>query len=91
MSSSNPQSIFRQIVPLSGHKNYMEWCRKVRAHARMAGFYEAYLGNNTTTSTDASELDKIAQREQKALGLITGTVTVTIQTELKALKVGTPA
>jgi len=52
----------------------------------LGGYYDPLIGQNTTTSTDSSEIDKINQREQKAKGLIFMTVSQPIHQELQELE-----
>lgn len=76
-----------EIPILRGQANYREWSLEIKATAKLGGFWKAILGTNTTTSTDASEIDKIEQREEKAIGLITKTVSGFLKVELHELRV----
>ena len=51
----------------------------------LGGFHGPLIGDNTTTSSEASEIDKIKQREQKAKGLILSTVSQVLKRELHGL------
>jgi hypothetical protein len=76
-----------KISPLQGQTDYRKWSLDVKATAQLGGFWKAVLGMNSTTSTEASEIDKIEQREQKAVGLITRTVAENLKVELDEYRV----
>jgi len=75
-----------RIPLLSSQAQYFDWAMQVEATAMLGGYYDPLIGQNTTTSTDASDVDKINQREQKAKGLIFMTVSQPIRRELQELK-----
>jgi len=52
-----------RIGILANQTNYASWALEVEATARLGGFWKAYLGSNTTTSTtpDAAEKDRVDQ------------------------------
>ena len=79
-----------KIPVLHGQTTYRAWSLEVQATAKMAGFWNAYLGKNLTTSTDEAIQDKYAIREQRAQGLIMKTVSITLKEELVTLAVEDP-
>ena len=85
MSSSEPN--LSTIPVLHGQTNYREWSLEVKATAQLGGFWKAIVGTNTTTSTDPSEVDKIEQREQMAVGLIMKTVSRALKADLSELQI----
>ena len=74
-----------KIPQLNSQAQYQIWSSEVTATAMLGGFYNALVGKNKTTSTDADMLDKIEQRELKAIGLILKTVSEIIREELRNL------
>jgi len=70
------------IPILMNQSNYRDWALDVSATARLGGYWKAFLGTNTTTSTDAAELDRIEQCEEKAMGLILKTSSNNLRIEL---------
>ena len=89
MTSSNID--LSKFPVLQGQQNYADWAVEVESTAMLGGFWPAFIGTNTTTTnTDATELDKIAQREWKARGLIIKTSSSVLHIELKALQTGSP-
>ncbi|KAF9645617.1 hypothetical protein BDM02DRAFT_3119960, partial [Thelephora ganbajun] len=86
MSSSTKPDL-SSIPLLTGQSNYREWSLEVKSTAQLGGFWKAILGTNKTTSTDPSDLDKFDQREEKATGLITKTVSSTLKVELAEYQV----
>ena len=76
-----------KIPVLHGQANYCKWSLEVKATAQLGGFWKAIVGDNTTISTDTSEINRIKQCEQKALGLITKTVSDVLKMELNNLQV----
>lgn len=74
-----------KIPVLSSQAQYVDWALEVTATAMIGGFYAPLTGENTTSSTEASELDKLKQREQKAKGLILRAVSPVLKKELIAL------
>lgn len=85
---SNDFSI-AEIPLLSSQAQYIDWALEIEATAMIGGFHAPLVGENTTNSTDATELDKISQREQKAKGLILKTISQELRKELVALRVST--
>ena len=76
-----------KIPVLYGQVNYCKWSLGVKATAQLGGFWKAIIGDNMTISTDTSEIYRIEQCEQKALGLITKTVSDVLKMELNVLQV----
>jgi len=71
-----------RIPILMNQSNYRDWALDVSATARLGGYWKAFLSTNTTSSTDAAELDRIEQREEKAMGLILKTSSNNLRIEL---------
>ena len=76
-----------RIGNLTNQSNYADWALEVEATARLGGFWKAYQGLNKTTSTtsDATETDRVETYEEKAVGLLLKTVSPNLHVELKAL------
>lgn len=74
---------------LTGHSNYREWALDVKVTARIGGLYEALHGINTPVTTDPKDIGVAAleSREEKAIGLITKTVSPVLKFELDEYKV----
>ena len=76
-----------KIPVLHSQMTYRAWSLEVQATAKMASFWNAYLGKNQTTSTDKAVQDKYAIHEQRAQGLIMKTISITLKEELTNLTV----
>ena len=79
-----------KIPILHGQTTYCAWSLEVQATAKMASFWNAYLGKNQTTLTDKAAQDKYAIQEQRAQGLIMKTISITLKEELANLAVKDP-
>ena len=89
MTSSNID--LSKFPVLQGQQNYADWAIEVESTTMLGSFWPAFIGTNTATiNADAAELDKIAQREWKARGLIIKTSSSVLHIELKALQTGSP-
>jgi hypothetical protein len=55
---------------------------EIEATARLGGFWGAYTGDKNARDQPAAQLDAVAQREMKAMGLIRKTVTLIIALEI---------
>ena len=76
-----------KIPVLHGQTSYREWALELRFTAQCTGCWKAILGSNTTTSSDAAEIDKVDQREFKAIGIIGKTVSSVLKVELDEYRI----
>ena len=76
-----------RIATLTNQTNYADWALEIETTARLGNFWKAYSGGNTAkiTPPDATEIDRVETREEKAVGLILKTVSPNLRVELKAL------
>ena len=85
MSELSPATI-AQLPKLEGEASYQTWSLQIKATAQCGGFWGPFIGDNTPAGSDAADIDRAAQREQKACGLMLKTVSSTIALELDALQ-----
>ena len=78
-----------KFLVLQGQQNYQDWSLEIESTAMLGGFWPAFVGSNSTASQEASEQDKVSQRELKARGLIMKTCSSTLRIELKSLNTTT--
>ena len=75
-----------QIPVLNSQAQYQKWSLEVTATAMIGGFNAPLIGTNVLETTDADQLDKLRQREEKATGLILKTVSQVLRKELMELR-----
>ena len=90
--SSDLAAAVPKLPILQGVTNYKEWWRAVLGAARLGGFAAAYEdGKNVASTNTGLTEDVAAQREMKARGLISRTVSAHIATKLEVPPTFTPA
>ena len=85
MSSDIIQALSKVPV-LTGQANYREWALEIKAAARFANVWNAILGKDKAISTDAADVASFNAREEKAIGLITKSVSSSLKIELNKLQ-----
>jgi gag-polypeptide of LTR copia-type/Zinc knuckle len=75
-----------KVPILSGQANYREWALEIKAAARFANVWKAIQGIDKAVSTDAAEVAALHAREEKAIGLITKSVSSSLKIELNELQ-----
>ena len=86
MSSELAQTIGK-VPTLTGQTNYRVWALEIKAAARFATIWKTIQGTDTATSSERSDIVALEAREEKAIGLITKTVSSTLKVELDDLQV----
>jgi hypothetical protein len=87
MSSDLAQAIGKVPV-LTGQSNYREWQIEVKATARLANVWKAITGTDKpVVATEAADVAAFEAREEKAIGLITRTVSSHLKLELDEYRV----
>ena len=90
--SSDLAAAVPKLPILQGATNYKEWWCAVLGAARLGGFAATYEdGKNVASTNTGLTEDVAAQREMKARGLISRTVSAHITTELEVPPTFTPA
>ena len=69
MSELSPATI-AQLPKLEGEASYQTWSLQIKATAQCGGFWGPFIGDNKPAGSDAADIDRAAQREQKACGLM---------------------
>lgn len=85
MSSDLAQAVGKVPV-LTGQANYREWALEVKAAARFATIWKTIQGTDSATSSEKADEAAFENRKEKAIGLITKTVSPTLKVELDELQ-----
>ena len=86
MSSDLAQAIGKVPI-LTGQANYREWALEIKAAARFANIWKAIQGTDQAISTDKADVATLEAREEKAIGLITHTVSSHLKADLDEYQV----
>jgi len=84
--SSDIVHALSKLPILSGQANYREWALEIKAAARFANVWKAILGTDQAVSTDPAEVAALNARQEKAIGLITKSVSSSLKIELNELQ-----
>ena len=89
MSSNDLTQSIGKVPVLTGHSNYREWALDVKATARIGGLYKSLLGTDKAITTEPKDVGIAAleTREEKAIGLITKTISAVLKVELDEYQV----
>ena len=86
MSSELAQTI-NKVPTLTGQTNYRIWALEIKSAARFATIWKTIQGTDVATSSERADIVALEAREEKAIGLITKTVSATLKIELDDLQV----
>ena len=75
-----------KVPTLTGQANYREWALEIKAAARFATVWKPIKSTDKATSSERADIVTLEAREEKAIGLITKTVSATLKIELDDLR-----
>ena len=90
MSGELTQAITKVPV-LTGHADYCAWSIEVKSTAYLASLWKAIQGTNVALSSSDTDKAALDTRLERAIGLITKTVSPTLKVELFSLETAVPA
>ena len=89
--SNDLGSSISKVLSLMGQANYREWALEIKAIAHFVNVWKAMQGTDKAISTEAVDKAALEAREEKALSLITQTVSSHLKIELDEYRVIPPS
>lgn len=91
MSYSDLVKAISKVPTLTGQANYREWSLEIKAAARCGMVWKTIQGTDKPVNDkDADSVAAHEGREEKAIGLLTGTVSSVLKIELDELRIPVP-
>ena len=85
--SSDLARAMSNVPILVGQTNYREWNLQIKSTARYSSIWKAIQGKDKAVTSDVPDVAALEAREEKAIGLITGTVSPHLKIELDEYRV----